>query len=75
MNDMHVHTLHSSDSDETMEAHIERARDIGVGVICFTDHVDVNPQDYGSGYYDSEAFFKDFDKTKAGARPARHLPL
>ena len=68
MNDMHVHTLHSSDSGETMEAYIGRARKIGAGVICFTDHLDVNPQDSGTAFYDSEAFFKDFDKTKVGTR-------
>ena len=62
MNDMHVHTLHSSDSDETIEAYIHRARELSVTTVCFTDHVDNNPNDSGTGYYDANNFFNDIEQ-------------
>ncbi|MCL2197539.1 MAG: histidinol-phosphatase HisJ family protein [Defluviitaleaceae bacterium] len=64
MNDMHVHTFCSSDSEETFANYVDRAREIGVNVICFTDHVDYNPNDFGTGYYNSTNFFTEFNKTK-----------
>ena len=38
--DYHVHTEFSDDSWEPMEKHIERAIELGLEEICFTDHVD-----------------------------------
>ena len=64
MYDMHVHTFLNSDCDETFEAYINNALTIGVKSICFTEHVDYNPNDYGLGYYDSTAFFKAFNRHK-----------
>lgn len=61
LTDMHVHTHRSADSDETMPAYIARAKEIGVGTICFTDHVDINPHDYGYAYYSPEGYLSDLD--------------
>ena len=49
--DLHVHTNFSFDSQATMEQYVEQALRLGVDVICFTDHIDVNK------HYDT---FKDF---------------
>ena len=38
--DYHVHSEFSDDSREPMEKQIERAIELGLDEICFTDHVD-----------------------------------
>ena len=38
--DYHIHTEFSDDSLERMETHIERAMELGMEELCFTDHVD-----------------------------------
>ena len=71
MTDMHVHTLRSADSHETMAAYIEKAHEIGVGAICFTDHVDVNPHDMGYNFYEPKEYWKDYEaalKSSGGVR-------
>jgi len=58
MNDMHVHTEFSSDCAIPMSAYLPRARELGVATLCFTDHVDHNPNDLNSGHYDADGYFK-----------------
>jgi len=58
--DTHVHTKHSCDSRAELEAYCIQALQTGVDTLCFTDHVDNNPNDDGMGFYDTEAFFGDF---------------
>ena len=65
MHDMHVHTHYSKDSKEKIAAHIDRAWTIGVKTICFTEHVDNNSNGNSRGYYNSVAFFEDFNNAKA----------
>jgi len=62
--DMHVHTKHSADSTAELEAYCARAIETGVRALCFTDHVDHNPNDDGLGFYDPDAFFEDFSLVK-----------
>ena len=62
--DMHVHTKYSDDSQAELEACCVRAIEMGVRVLCFTDHVDNNPNDDGTGFYNPEAFFRDFQRVK-----------
>ena len=62
--DMHVHTKHSCDARAELESYCVRAMELGVHALCFTDHVDNNPNDSGLGFYDSEAFFGDFARVK-----------
>ena len=38
--DYHIHSEFSDDSKELMETQIERAIELGLDEICFTDHVD-----------------------------------
>ena len=61
MTDLHVHTHRSADSSEMMSAYIDKAIDFGVGTICFTDHVDVNPHDYGFKYFEPSEYWKDYE--------------
>ena len=62
--DMHIHTKYSCDSDMEMEAYCLEAINKGVHVICFTEHIDYNINDYGYGYYNAQEFFKDFLQLK-----------
>jgi len=36
----------------------------GIGIICFTEHVDCNPNDDGYQYYNSENYFNEFYTVK-----------
>ena len=58
--DLHIHTKHSCDSHAALEAYCTQALQTGVDTLCFTDHVDHNPNDYGKGFYNPGAFFSDF---------------
>jgi len=66
--DLHIHTKHSCDSNATLEAYCIQAVQTGVVTLCFTDHVDYNPNDNGYGLYDPEAFFGDFLPLKEAYR-------
>ena len=57
--DMHVHSTHSADGRSSMEAYCERARAIGVKVLCFTEHFNNHPDDVCYGTYDPDAYFKE----------------
>ena len=62
--DMHVHTKFSCDSEAELESCCLSAVQKGVGILCITDHVDNNINDNGLGYYNAEAFFKEFYRVK-----------
>ena len=63
--DLHIHTAFSCDSDADMEQYVVQAIDKKMHMICFTDHVDLNPHDYGYLYYKPEAFLKMCHRMKA----------
>lgn len=54
--DTHVHTGYSFDNDTPMWKYPERAIELGVDVVCFTDHIDCTP------------FFNTFDTFLFGRR-------
>lgn len=62
--DLHIHTHFSCDSEADMEAYVKAAVDQNVHVICFTDHVDMNKNDYGYQYYDVDQFFTKLNPIK-----------
>lgn len=59
-----MHPNHSCDSKVTIKQYCEKAIEIGLKCICFTDHIDFNKTDYGYGYYDSGKFFAEFDRAR-----------
>ncbi|NLO49371.1 MAG: histidinol-phosphatase HisJ family protein [Clostridiales bacterium] len=65
INDMHVHTRYSIDSGTGMEQYCINAVQLGINTICFTDHLDSNINDDGFMYYNIDAYFKEFEETKA----------
>ncbi len=54
MIDYHVHSVHSGDSPATVQEMCERAVEIGITDIAFTEHLDFTPTDiaYGAFNYD-----------------------
>jgi len=47
-----------------MEDYILEAKKKGITTICFTDHVDLNTNDYGYDYYSVTEFWKKFNEVK-----------
>lgn len=64
MIDLHVHTNFSVDSGESMEAHCQRAADLRLKAICFTDHLDNNKRDYGYNYYNRNGYFEALERVR-----------
>jgi len=62
--DLHVHTEFSCDSEADIEKYVKQAIDMKMQMICFTDHVDLNPNDYGYNYYNPEKYFEKFNYVK-----------
>lgn len=63
--DLHIHTAFSCDSEADMEQYAKKALGMQMQMLCFTDHVDLNPDDYGYNYYDPKAYFEKFHSVKA----------
>lgn len=62
--DYHIHTEYSCDSEAKMENYVKQALERDIRMLCFTDHVDLNPEDYGYNYYNAKKYFKAFGKVK-----------
>lgn len=62
--DMHIHTEFSCDSEADMEQYILKALNENMQVLCFTDHVDMNPDDYGFHYYNPQKYFERYHALK-----------
>ena len=62
--DLHIHTEFSCDSEAKMERCAEEALSKGITTLCFTDHVDLNPNDYGYNYYAPDRYFENYRKVR-----------
>ncbi len=62
--DLHIHTEFSCDSEAKMEQYAEAALAKGITTLCFTDHVDLNPNDYGYNYYAPDRYFENYRKVR-----------
>ena len=62
--DLHIHTEFSCDSEAKMEQYAEAALTKGITTLCFTDHVDLNPNDYGYNYYAPDRYFENYRKVR-----------
>ena len=65
MFDYHVHSDCSVDCDEPMGATCQAAIAAGVTEVAFTDHVDFEPADESTGYYDAERYFTELAQVRA----------
>ena len=57
--DLHVHSIFSDDCRQPMEGHCERALELGLDGLCFTEHQDFDPNTLIPGYYNPEAYFEE----------------
>lgn len=63
--DYHVHSDCSIDCNEPMAATCAAAIAGGLTEIAFTDHVDFEPADPSTGYYDAERYFAELEAVQA----------
>lgn len=62
--DLHIHTEFSCDSEADMQEYLINGIQQNMNAVCFTDHVDLNENDYGYNYYNAKSFFEKYDKLK-----------
>lgn len=55
---MHLHSDFSVDADDTMEAMCEKAVELGLKGICFTEHMDMNPRDPAYDYFNLNSYLE-----------------
>ncbi|MHB8645703.1 MAG: histidinol-phosphatase HisJ family protein [Thermomicrobiales bacterium] len=65
MYEYHTHTTNSPDSRVKMHEYCERALEIGVREIAFTDHIDHDPADRGRGHNRYPAYMADIAACRA----------
>jgi len=62
--DYHVHTNNSFDSKVNMIDYCQRAVEIGLKEIVFTEHFDLNPGDLGLGYFNYVKYSDEIEKCR-----------
>jgi len=62
--DIHLHSSFSVDSQASIESMCESAINKNCLAIAFTEHFDLNPNDDGFGYFDSEAYSKAIESAR-----------
>ncbi len=64
LSDLHCHSTNSCDGRATVEAMCQRAVELGLERIAFTEHVDFEPKDPGYGCYDPERSLRDIEAAR-----------
>ena len=59
--DMHIHSRFSVDGKDDVMTMCRVAIGSDMGYICFTEHFDMNPRDYGIDYFAFEKFWEAID--------------
>ncbi len=60
--DLHLHTKYSADSEEEPAKIVEAAIGKGIGIICFTDHMDYDFGKEGDAYtFDPDRYFSELE--------------
>ncbi len=62
--DFHVHTTLSCDGHGTTDEVCARAIEIGLDAICFTEHMDFDPNDPGYGFLDYDLYCARVEKAR-----------
>jgi len=62
--DYHVHSKYSVDGEGSIRYYCRRALEIGLQEIAFTEHLDYQPLDPGSGYFDYDEYAKEIGQCK-----------
>jgi histidinol-phosphatase (PHP family) len=62
--DLHIHSRNSCDSESTLDEVCQGAIRNGVSIVCFTEHVDMNPRDEGYGYFQIDRYARDIESAR-----------
>jgi histidinol-phosphatase (PHP family) len=62
--DYHVHSTHSCDGKSSIIEMCQKAVDLGLAEIGFSEHVDFDPSDEGFGFFDYERYSRDLQKAQ-----------
>lgn len=62
--DFHIHTTLSCDGHCTIEEVCRRAIEIGLQAICFTEHLDLDPNDPGYGFFNYEEYSSQIEQAR-----------
>ena len=61
---MHLHSDYSVDADDTINDMCQKAIDLGLKGICFTEHLDMNPKDPAYDYFELNSYLQALTKAK-----------
>jgi histidinol-phosphatase (PHP family) len=62
--DYHLHTQFSEDGDDTMESMCQRAVELGIPEIGFTEHWDVGPYETNPRYFKPEPWYTELERMR-----------
>ena len=62
--DLHVHSNHSCDAKSSLDEMCQAAVKKGVSIVCFTEHVDMNPKDEGYGHFQYDKYTEDIKRAR-----------
>lgn len=62
--DLHLHSNHSIDGQNTIEEMCQVAIEKGFHTICFTEHFDMNPEDEGYGFFNYPKYSDDIERVR-----------
>lgn len=73
--DYHVHSVCSADAFSTIEEYVRRGIELGMQEITFTEHLDLQPDDPGYGYFDYDTYRTTLEMARAVAGNRLRLGL
>jgi len=59
--DYHVHSNHSCDGKSSIPEMCQKAVELGIEEIGFSEHVDFEPKDWGYGFFDYERYSSEIE--------------
>lgn len=62
--DLHTHSDFSIDAENSLEEMCEKAVELGLSAICFTEHLGFDPCDQGYGFFKPAAFLKAVEEAR-----------
>jgi histidinol-phosphatase (PHP family) len=61
--DLHVHSALSADGESSIGDYARRAAQLGLNDVTFCEHIDFDPRDSATGFFDAERYGGEFDAT------------
>jgi histidinol-phosphatase (PHP family) len=59
--DLHIHSTHSVDGRNAIDEMCQAAIATGLEIVCFTERLDMNPEDMGFGFFNFEKYSADIE--------------